>query len=251
MSSNPVKIALCFHGIHGGENTGKNFHVTDFDKGTNTSSSKVLESAFLHFSKNILPYNDVDVFFHTWDTHLENRMVELYKPKKYKTEKQIKFDIPDYVGTDPRGGGYDEQRGQAHYSRWYSLQKSNDLKNQYENENNFKYDFVMHSRLDLCWTEPLTYKFTQEYFYTGTPIGNNGKNEYPDRWFMASSDKMNELAKIYNNMNDFCNPNSPKYIPQYAGISSHFIVAKYLRDLNYNVKHLWTYPEMHKMYRDL
>ena len=48
-------------------------------------------------------------------------MVELYKPKKHKTEKQIKFDIPDYVGTDPRGGGYDEQRGQAHYSRWYSL----------------------------------------------------------------------------------------------------------------------------------
>ena len=39
------KIALCFHGIHGGESTGKNYHSTDFEKGENNSSIKVLETS--------------------------------------------------------------------------------------------------------------------------------------------------------------------------------------------------------------
>lgn len=253
MTLNPVKIALCFHGIHGGEkNTGKNYSVTNFNTGINNSSVNVLKSVIKHLNKNILPYNDIDIFLHSWDTSLEKEITELYKPKKFIIEKQKTFNIPKYVGTQPMGGGYDKQRGQAHYSRWYSFKKSNELKQQFEIENNFKYDLVIHSRFDLCWLEKIIFSdyFDPKYFYTSTPI-HHGR-EYPDRWFISSSDKLDKIASIYDNLNEFCNPNSKKYIPQYSGISSHFILYSYLNDyLGYPVKHLWKYPEKHKMYRDL
>ncbi len=253
MTLNPARIALCFHGIHGGEkNSGKNFSVTDFNKGINNSSANVVKTTTKYFNKNIFPYNDIDIFFHSWDTSLKEEMVRLYNPKKFIVEKQKKFNIPEYVGTQPLGGGYDEQRGQAHYSRWYSFKKSNELKQQFEIENNFKYDLVIHSRFDLCWLEKIIFGdyFDPKYFYT-SGISNHGK-EYPDRWFISSSDKMDEFANIYDNLNDFCNPKSNNFIPQYAGISSHFIVYSYLNDhLKYNIVHLWRYPDKHKMYRDL
>ena len=43
---NQNKIAICFHGIHGGTNSGKSYHVTDFDKAFNNSSEEVLITKF-------------------------------------------------------------------------------------------------------------------------------------------------------------------------------------------------------------
>ena len=250
---NHKKIALCFHGIHGGESTGKNYHSTDFEKGENNSSIRVLETSHKYLYENIIKHNDVDIFFHTWDVNLKDKMVELYKPKKYLVENQRKFSIPDYVGTHSMGGGYDEKRGQAHYSRWYSFKKSNELKEEYEKNNKFKYDLVMQSRLDLCWTEKVDFQkeFDSNYFYTSTPI-HSGKVELPDRWFVSDSYKMDKFSKLYDLINDFCNPKSKISVPQYAGISSHFMVCNYLtKHLNYNIKHKFKYRNKHLMYRDL
>ena len=83
------------------------------------------------FKKHIIDANDqVDVFMHCWDTHFEEELVELYKPKKSKFEKQIIFD---------------ENHIRRHYieSRWYSAKQVTKLKKEYEMENGFKYDVVM------------------------------------------------------------------------------------------------------------
>ena len=251
---NQDKIAICFHGIHGSTNSGKNYQVTDFDKGFNDSSEDVLITVNNHLEKNILQQNDVDIFFHTWDVQLENKMVELYQPVDYKVEAQKKFHIPNFVGSyNVGGGGYSEQRGQAHYSRWYSFKEVNKLKEKYEKENNFQYDLVMQSRLDLCWTEILSFskEFNPDYFYTSTPVLSQFL-EYPDRWFISSSNKMNEFSKLYDLITDYCNPESSIGIPQYAGISSHFMVADYLNNkLKYKIKHTLPYRDKHLMYRDL
>ena len=53
------RIALCFHGIHGGESTGKNYHSTDFEKGENNSSIRVLETSHRYLYENIINYNVV------------------------------------------------------------------------------------------------------------------------------------------------------------------------------------------------
>ena len=37
------------------------------------------------------------------------------------------------------------------FSRWYSAKMANELKRQHEEKNNFKYDFVMLTRLDLAY----------------------------------------------------------------------------------------------------
>ena len=54
------KIALCFHGIHGGIGKGKMYDATNFNLGINNSSIKVLETAHKYYSKNIESYNDID-----------------------------------------------------------------------------------------------------------------------------------------------------------------------------------------------
>ena len=245
------KIALCLHGIHGGISKGKMYDSTNFDLGINNSSIKVLETAHKYYSKNIESYNDIDIFFHSWDVDLEERLVELYKPKGYRVEQQKKFYIPSYVGDT--GGGYTTQRGQAHYSRWYSFLKSNDLKKEYERKNNFKYDLVMQSRFDLCWLDKIVFEeeFNSDFFYTSTPIVS-GKKELPDRWFVSDSNKMDKFSEMYYLINDFCNPNSKLGIPQYLGISSHFMVCNFLRNhLNYNIKYKFKYRDNHLMVRDL
>jgi hypothetical protein len=111
----------------------------------------------------------------------------------------------------------------------------------------------MQSRLDLCWMEKIDFQkeFDSDYFYTSTPI-HSGKTELPDRWFVSDSHKMDKFSKMYNLLNDFCNPNSEMGIRQYAGISSHFMVCNYLnKHLNYSIKHKFKYRNKHLIYRDL
>ena len=63
---------------------------------------------------------------------------------------------------------------------------------------------------------------------------------------------MNEFSKLYDLITDYCNPESSIGIPQYAGISSHFMVADYLNNkLKYKIKHTLPYRDKHLMYRDL
>ena len=83
---------------------------------------------------------------------------------------------------------------------WESIH--NELKEEYERENNFKYDLVMQSRLDLCWTDKLVFQeeFNPNYFYTSTPI-QSGKTELPDRWFVSDSYKMDKFSKMYDLLN--------------------------------------------------
>ena len=76
-----------------------------------------------------------------------------YKPKKYLIEKQIDF-------------GRDTIRNNSTISRWYSTEMVSNLKKEYEEENNFKYDWVMVYRLDHIFLTPLNFsKFDNEFIY--------------------------------------------------------------------------------------
>ena len=82
-----MRIALCLSGVIGKLYTGRwdwpntddNFHV-DFRIGHH------------FYKKHIFDVNDnVDVFIHSWDVKYEKELIELYKPKMNKFEKQIIF----------------------------------------------------------------------------------------------------------------------------------------------------------------
>mgnify|MGYP003138968335 FL=1 len=126
-----MKVALCLYGLVG-STVGKS---SDKKGGT----KEVLNLCYDAFKKMIIDKNDTDVFFHTWDTDVENELVEKYKPKKYQSENQIVFPMGKWandVCTKYEGKvNFDiRKRIQSHYSRWYSTQEVLDLKSQHENE---------------------------------------------------------------------------------------------------------------------
>ena len=128
------KIAVCLFGSIG----------TNKSIGRNTENSfneiKYLdyETPLLSIKKNVIEYNNADVFIHSWSTHKKNEIIDLLKPKRYIFEEHKTFAKPFH------------SRNHI-WSRFYTGQISNDLKRLYELENNFKYDIVLSSRMDLIW----------------------------------------------------------------------------------------------------
>ncbi len=207
-----MKIALCLSGYFGS--------LTD-------STSKG-DDGFQHIKRHILDGNDVDVFYHSWEPELKSKLDTMYHPKSSISEPQIDFEKIAYehnvgkkdldkfnkLGTwtldSKTGTGYASPgRVLSHY---YSVQKSIELKHEYEIEHNFKYDCVVKSRFDLGRINRNT-------------SGNGGGNPYAcqcinfdptldmshlymaywdlfnegpaDMWFYSSSENMDVFLKLY------------------------------------------------------
>lgn len=129
-----------------------------------------IDSGYWHIKTNIFDINkddwDIDVFMHTWleldnfgkvymaangsvassplDTDTLYSLYKYYNPKKLLIEKQIKFDEKQFGDRKARLiiPWYS-------ISKCYSIQKSIELKQKAEFEENFTYDLVMTIRTDL------------------------------------------------------------------------------------------------------
>ena len=153
---NDMKIALCLFGVVGGHR----------GKAYTGSSLDVLEKGFECYEENIFSKYDVDVFIHSWTTDLENEIVSNYQPKLYKFENQKIFNIPKYVkGKKGTSRKDKEKRKQNHYSRWCSTLETVALKKRYEIENRIKYDFVLTSRFDVAWQNPIIFEDLDNNFF--------------------------------------------------------------------------------------
>jgi len=129
------------------------------------------EIGYVSFTKAILNRYHPDVFIHTWfdkkrvwesydrsDPANRRELTEniiypniprgikkLYKPKAFIHEPQKQFNLDDSkFNLAPHS-----ITPFRLYSQKYSIKKANDLKMEYENKNNFKYDWVIRSRFDL------------------------------------------------------------------------------------------------------
>jgi hypothetical protein len=83
-------------------------------------------------------------------------------------------------------------------SMWYSIKKSNELKNKYENENNFKYNIVIRSRTDIK-----IHKFILDELVEKNCVYTDyvGKMEFPnDQFAVSDSDSSNYYASLYDNL---------------------------------------------------
>ena len=101
------KIAICFSG-----------------------QPRFIEDGFLTFAKNLVGFEDMDIFIHAWHNsppgnngHLTNveddrNIFNFYNPKNHIVEQQ-RFDIA------PQGVGH---KIFIHYSMFYSIWKANELK---------------------------------------------------------------------------------------------------------------------------
>ena len=177
-----MKTAICFNGLVGSTG-GKSSDLQGDPK-------KCFEISSELYKENILEQNDVDIFVHSWSTNMKDKILETYKPKKHLIEEQIIFDVPEHVK-----GEYNRKQG--HYSRWYSAKKCLELKSEYENKNNFKYDCVMLARFDLAWQTNLIFEYhDQNYFWTGRwPKKVHNDRILPDKEYW----KLSRSPYVYNN----------------------------------------------------
>ena len=125
---------------------------------------RYLEIGYSHLYREFLSKYSVDTFCHLWfDANLkgtpfsytinypgrnelwkgdlDKTVLELYKPKLYS------FENPKTFSFDPKANYGIGKTNNC--SMFYSIQKSNELKMEYERIHNFKYDLVIRARTDI------------------------------------------------------------------------------------------------------
>ena len=216
-----MKIAIGFYGLVGGK-IGKNGIGESLDP----------KEAFDFYSENVFDKkHSIDKFIHTWSVEHKEKLESLYKPINSIYQEQLKFPEsryhPEVIEFERKLSlkklffkskfnlQLDNLKKNSFraFSRWYSNKKVLDLIRSYEIENNFKYDFVLITRLDLGFFKKLDFnELDSKTFYAGyrnnVPNKKNNfkgdcKNEFSDLefndlWFISSSDNMNKFSKLFN-----------------------------------------------------
>ena len=196
-----MKVAICFYGLHPDECW----------KDKQPKSDKTFEL----FTKNILNYNDCDIFIHSFSK--KNKELLKYKPKNYLFEDQELFlntndkevniykNIKSASTSFERLGlkSYGLSTGLTIYLISYGIKKSIELMEKYSTENNINYDLVLLSRMDVAWMKPVNFdEFETSKFYT--PLWYNNavpfhlKNQFLAYWFISNQKNIKKYSELYN-----------------------------------------------------
>ena len=223
-----MKIAICFYGLVGSS-------TNKYGLGKELDPSIVYQ----YYKKNVFKnLTDFDVFIHSQSIEKKNKLKKLYKPVAYKIEYQKNFFFNTI--THPQvllaliflpytifknlilkknnlSKNFKSKfvRCYNSYSRWYSTKEVIDLKKKHEIENNFKYDLVFLTRLDLAFITSFNFNKIDGKFLTvpnhndvPSPRNNykqkiqlnNKTNEkgISDFWFISASDNIDKFASLVN-----------------------------------------------------
>jgi hypothetical protein len=196
-----------------------------------TGADQVLDLAYKHWYEHVISKNDqIDFFIHSWNVELQDSINTLFKPVATQYEQQKIFEVPEYVVGE-------EIRKQSHYSRWYSTQRSMQLKRQYEEQNNFKYDWVMSARFDIAWKVPVIFsEYNNDIFYYGG-FHRGESIKVIDFWFFSNSENMDKFSDLYSHINVYTkrDKGSPRRI------SSHCLADMHMRQSQFNSKSIFQY----------
>lgn len=177
-----MKIALCLSGYVGRKNK--------IDKSISDSEYLCLDYSSKFTKDFIIGNNDVDIFIHSFDINLKDKILKTYNAVDSIIENQ-KTDF----NVDPE-----------HFhsvSQWYSKMKVVELKKLREEKLNFKYDWVILGRFDIGYSKVLNFsELNNDKIYV-----SDGWNRHPnvvrkiqDLIFISNSDNMNDIASFYNNL---------------------------------------------------
>ena len=180
----PFKIALCLSG-----------HLRSFER------------TFQSLQEQLLKKTDCDIFLHIWEPENKRlkdqifyRAQQLYSPKKVVMESQKHFEVTSEMSKriiDPRNHA-------GVLSMFYKIEVCNNLKREYENENNFKYDCVIRCRPDLFFENNFSIddmKDSNSIYLP--PIGDFGGLN--DQFAFGSSELMDRYSCAYSNIDNYFN----------------------------------------------
>ena len=168
-----MKVAICMRGAIGKVGTwGQRFSLKNslYDNDREyVDYVKCYNSIHRHIiTPNINDY-EIDFFLQCWNTDLEDKLCQLYKPKKHSFENNQIYntEIESLCREECDFGGI---------SQALAIQKTIQLKESYEAENMFNYDIVIVYRYDvLIWKDLClsTYEFNDHTIYVNGHPGCN------------------------------------------------------------------------------
>ncbi len=227
-----MRVAICFYGLIGGKSK-------KFGEGEQLDPIE----AYNFYKKNVFSQlSNYDIFIHSQSYEAKEKLLEIYKPKSYIIEKRknfilnaiTNFSLIKYVFFFPfryilsflKKKKYDLDikknflRCKNSYSRWYSTKKTIELMNEHQKLNQFEYDLVFLTRLDVAFLTPFKFdeinkeKMTVSHHndiaaprndYKAEIKKNNRTHEkgLSDLWFLTNPKKMLEFSMLYNHLNKY------------------------------------------------
>lgn len=136
----------------------------------------------------------------------KDELCKIYQPKSCIVEKSpISEEYDDFFGFKPPVQILEKQP-KVVWSRnlFYKIHKCNELKKDFEQQHNFKYDLVIRLRPDLSIGEVISPKINRDtiyYRYRNIDISY----QMGDQYFYADSETMDKVCDIYNHIEDIWN----------------------------------------------
>ena len=191
-----MKVAICMRGAIGKVGTcEQRFSLKnslyDHDR-EYVDYIKCYNSIHRHIIKPNISDCDIDFFLQCWNTDLEDKLCQLYKPKKHSFENNQTYntEIESLCREDCDFGGI---------SQALAIQKTIQLKESYETENMFNYDIVIVYRYDvLIWKDIClsNYEFNNNTIYVnGWSAGCNA-----DFHFIMKNNLSFNFKFLYNSI---------------------------------------------------
>lgn len=169
-----------------------------------------------NFKKNLLDLYNCDVFISTWDSFgLSNRPLDkkiytlqtndyvyhisqkINVKKFYIEENDKQFTISSLMERKR----VDHRDFNGMLSMFYKIQNCNELKIEYEKENNFTYNCVVRARPDLLLNSPIILpKNKNDYKYVYVPV-NGDFGGLNDQLSFSSSKMMDIYSSLYQRIN--------------------------------------------------
>ncbi len=168
-----------------------------------SGQSRFVEEGYKSFFKNLIGFENFDIFVHSWDDNEYQKVLDLYnitdsiiEPQRYDIIFDEDKNNLDYTQQDAGSGEF------VHYSMFYSMWKSSQLKQMYEKNHNFKYDCVIKSRFDVALLDELDV-MNQNLNYINSPDVCGNPNVISDWFNFSNSDNMDVYLDVYNNMPEY------------------------------------------------
>ena len=225
-----MKVGICFFGHVGQASTWKDgIREKEYD----VSGINQIEVDLLNPLREILTDFDTSFFVHSWSYDVGQQLASILQPQKLEVEKPRNFfSIRQLKNHFLRSAGWKNpalftynlfssypkskklywlKRMNAGMSRWYSTRRSLELLEEYEKENDFKFDHIISIRLDFIFkrncssNEMISPNVLTLANFNKTPsllekpdFGNNtfNKNKCSDLFFSGPRDRILRLKTI-------------------------------------------------------
>jgi hypothetical protein len=205
---------------------------------------RFVEQAYHSIKENLMDGYDVDVFIHTWideqnpyqfrhdgrwnsiqqDPNIKDKILELYKPKKYLFEspKLFKPSIINGISSvdyfrplwEARCNHFNNDKGAEYFismihSMWYSIMMSNLQKEIYAKENGIVYDWVVRTRFDVTYKHKLHYEnLDPNILYAASQVHPDHIHDF---FAVGNTKNINAYCSLFYNMEYYLDHVSPDW----------------------------------------